>query len=87
VVSTTVIAWLQVELLLQQSVACHVRVITCEQSPVLLVAVPRTAIVGLALQQASTALGVLKLQAEPHSTVLAGAQVMTGGVVSVTVMT
>src|SRR5436190_315728 len=63
------------------------RVITCEHGPELLVVVLSTVTVGLALQQASNAVGSSKLQLEPHSTVLLGAQVKTGAVVSATVTT
>ena len=84
-VSMIVTIWLQVMELLQQSVACHVRVISSEQGAVLLVVVPTRLIVKLVPQQASTALGGSKLQVEPHSTVLLVAQVNTGGVVSTTV--
>src|SRR6266403_2096277 len=81
VVSTTVMIWLQVALLVQQSVACQVRVMTDGHAE-LLVVVPSTLIVKLVPQQRSTALGGSKLQAAPHSTVLLVAQVNTGGVVS-----
>ena len=84
VVSTTVTVWLQEALLEQQSVACHVRVITSEQAlPLVVVLV--TVMVTLVPQQTSEAEGASKLQAEPHSTVLLLEQVMTGGVVSTTV--
>jgi len=85
-VSTTVTVWLQVELLVQGSVACQVRVMSSEQ-PVPLVTVFRMETVTLVPLQASNALGSSKVQAEPHSTVLLVAQVMFGGVVSATVTT
>ena len=87
-VSVIVTVWLHVELRLEQSVACHVRMISCEQgllgvpSGFVLVTVFKTVIVTFVPQQASTALGGSKLQAKPHSTVLLDLQVITGGVVS-----
>src|SRR5206468_3904600 len=84
VVSTTVTIWLHGALLEQPSVACQVRVITCEQA-VPLVVVPTTLMVTLVPAQTSEAEGASKLQAEPHWTVLFVAHVMTGGVVSTTV--
>src|SRR5260370_1392555 len=71
-------------LLVQQSVAFQVRVMTCVQ-PAPLVTVPTTVIVTLLPQQASTALGRSKLQLLLQGTLLFVAQVMTGGVVSTTV--
>src|SRR5260370_42024051 len=71
-------------LLVQQSVAFQVRVMTCVQ-PAPLVTVPTTVIVTLLPQQASTALGRSKLQLLLQGTFLFVAQVMTGGVVSTTV--
>ena len=50
-----------------------------------LVTVLSTVMVTLVPQQTSEAEGASKLQAEPHSTVLLVAQVITGGVVSTTV--
>src|ERR1039457_6135519 len=82
-VSTTVTVWLPVALLLQRSVACQVRVMSCGQRPLLTVL--RTVIVTLLPLQASTAVGRSKLHVEPHCTVLLLAQVITGGVVSTTV--
>jgi len=77
-----VTVWLQVALLVQQSVACHVRVmVVWHASP--LVTVLRTLSVRLVPQQTSKAIGSSKLHAAPHSTVLLVAQVNTGGVVSV----
>ena len=66
-------------LLVQQSMARQVRVITCEQGPALFVVVSSTATVTLVPQQASSAVGSSKLHAVPHSTVLFVAQVRTGG--------
>lgn len=71
-------------LLVQESVACHVRVMTCVQ-PVALVVVLVTVTVTFVPAQASEAEGASKVQAEPHWTVLFVAHVMTGGVVSTTV--
>ena len=80
-----VTVWLQVAKLLQQSVACQVRVIIWEQGPAPLVTVLRTITDTLVPQQASAAAGGSKLQVLPHWTVLPPAQVRTGGVVSTTV--
>jgi hypothetical protein len=55
--------------LLQQSIACHVRVIVREQK-LPFVWVLRIVTEMLVPQQSSVALGGSKLQAEPHSTVL-----------------
>lgn len=84
VVSTTVTVCEQGLLLVQQSVARHVRVMIWGQLG-LLVIVLMTVIVTFVPQQASTAVGWPKVQALPHSTILLLAQVMTGGVVSTTV--
>jgi hypothetical protein len=81
VVSMTVTVWLHVAELLQQSVACHVRVMIKGQILPALVIVLRTVIVTL-LQQASTAVGGVNAQAEPHCTVMLLAQFITGGWVS-----
>src|SRR5205823_4067408 len=77
-----VIVWLQVALLLQQSVACQVRVMDIGQKPFVTVL---STVMPTWLQQASRAVGSSKLHAEPHSTVLLLEQVITGGVVSRTV--
>ena len=74
---------LHVAELLQQSVACQVRVTTHGQTP--LVVVPRTEIDTLVPQQRSKAVGGSKDQAKPHWTVLLVAQVMVGARVSTTV--
>src|SRR5438876_468946 len=72
----------------QQSVACHVAVMTCEQgllgvpSAFTFVMVLRRVTVTFVPQQSSWAEGSSKVQVEPHSTVLLEAQENTGGVVS-----
>jgi hypothetical protein len=77
----------QVVELVQQSVIIQVRVVE------LLHAVPnsglvlKTEMVMFVPQQASNAVGGSNVTAVPHWMVLFGAQVTTGGVVSVTVMT
>ena len=63
--------------LVQQSVAFQVRVMSHGQEP--LVTVLKTVIVTLVPQQMSEAVGESNDQLEPHSTVLLVAQVMTGG--------
>jgi hypothetical protein len=82
--SMTVTVWLQVALLLQQSVACQVWVIVVKQSSPL-VTVFSTTTVTLVPQQVSEAAGSSKVQASPRLTVLLLEQVITGGVVSTTV--
>src|SRR5206468_1472353 len=74
----------QVLVLLQQSVACHVRVKVCVQ-PVPLVRVLNTTSIRLVPQQASERAGGSKLHRQPQSTVLFEAQVSSAGVVSFTV--
>src|SRR5439155_93452 len=71
VVSTMVTVWLHMAVLPQASVACQVRVASNvePQWPVVLVAVLKMVIVGA--PQLSVALGASKVQAAPHSTVLA----------------
>jgi hypothetical protein len=78
VVSTTVTVWLQVLVLLQQSMACHVRVMTCGQAPLVTV----LKMVGWTFgQQGSTTVGGSKLHDVPHSIVLLVAQLrLTSGV-------
>jgi len=78
-VSITVMVWLHVVELLQQSVACQVRVMICGHFVATFVTVPRTVIVTLVPQQASIAVGGVNDQAEPHCTVMLLAQVITGG--------
>src|SRR5262245_55784156 len=68
VVSTTVTVWLHVELLVQGSVAFHVRVMRVGHAP--FVTVSRTVTVTLVPLQTSLALGSSKLQIAPHSAVL-----------------
>ena len=80
-----VTVWLHVVTLLQQSVACHVRVITWEHGPAPLVTVLTTITVTLVPQQTSTAVGGSKFQATLHWTLLPSAQVRVGGIVSMTV--
>src|SRR4051812_10783623 len=82
--TTTVTVWLHVLVLLQQSVACQVRVMVGEQPP-LLVMVPTILMMTLVPQQSSTADGASKFQMLPQVTVLLPAQVKTGGLVSMTV--
>jgi hypothetical protein len=80
VVSTTVITWLQVLVLPQQSRASQTRVMICGQMPAF-VNVPN--IETPCRQQLSVADGVPNSHVEPHSTVrLVGQNVNTGGVVS-----
>src|SRR5262245_42319181 len=81
VVSMSVTVWLQgALLLLQLSMACHVRVTVAGQLPFVTVLI--TLIVTLVPLQLSFAVGKSKVHAEPHSTVLLLTQVMVGGVVS-----
>jgi hypothetical protein len=82
-VSTTVTVWLQMETLLQTSIACHVRVINCGQLP--FVIVPTTVMVTFVPEQVSKAVGASKVHAVPHCTILLVAQVSDGGVISTTV--
>jgi hypothetical protein len=70
--------------LVQQSAACQVRVMDCEQ-PLPLVTVLTTVIVTLVPQHSSNALGQSNVQVVPHSTVLLLAQVMTGASASTNV--
>jgi len=79
-VSTTVTVCVQSVVLVQQSVACQVRLMICGQTPE--VELLMTVIVTLVPQHASVAEGGSKVQAVPHCTVLLVAQVRTGGVVS-----
>src|SRR5487761_1955933 len=80
----TVMVWLQVLVLPQQSVANQARATAsgCGQTP--LVTVLSTLTV-TPVQHASEAVGGSKVQGTPQSTVLLLAQVRTGGVVSTTV--
>jgi len=85
VVSCTRTSCVQMLLFVQQSSANQVRRMTCGHVP--LVTVPNTVRVTLEPQQASTAVGVPKVQEVPHSTIWSGGQMMTGGTVSLTVTT
>src|SRR5213593_3610025 len=84
VLSTTVTVWLHVAVLLQQSVACQVAVITCEHGPAgvpsgfTLVAVLTSVIVTFVQPQGSLTVGGSNVQFEPHSTVLFVAQTISG---------
>src|SRR5262249_21775944 len=77
VVSTTVTDWLQLAVKPLQSLTCQVRVITCGQKP--LVEVFRIVSVMFVPQQGFVARGSSKFHAEPHSTVLAGGQMIVPG--------
>ena len=81
---TTVTIWLQVLVLPQRSVTVQVRVITCGHTPLVAVVEVRVTLVPL---QLSVATSTSKLQLVPQLTVLLVPQAMTGGVVSITVMT
>ena len=78
--SCTVTVWLQSAVFPHPSVARHVRVASnvLPQWPVVLVVVLK--IVTVALPQVSLALGASKVQALPHSTVLAPTQAIEGAV-------
>ena len=81
--------WLQVALLVQLSVARHVRVmlnVLLPQKPTVLVTVLSTVTVRFVPSHKSFTVGGMKLQAVPHSTIRSSAQARTGGVVSTTVM-
>ena len=84
VVSTTVTIWLQVAALVQQSVARQVRVMIVVQGGMTLVIVVSTVMVTFVPQQRSKAVGGSNDQMASHWTVLLLAQVITGGVVSIT---
>jgi len=87
VVSITVTVWLHVAKLVQQSIACQVRVTELEQKlEAPLVTVLRTVTITLVPQHASIAVGGLNDHVEPHCTILFDAQISTGGVVSVIMM-
>ena len=76
VLSTTVTAWLHWAALPHASAACQVRTAVNVLPQAALVTVPTTPIVP------PGALGASNVHAAPHSTVLSGAQVIAGGVVS-----
>src|SRR5437773_1199360 len=84
VVSTTVTVWVQVAVLLQQSVACQIAVMTCEQGPLgvpsafTFVIVLSSVMVTLVQPHGILGVGGSKDQPEPHSTVLSGAQTSSG---------
>lgn len=80
--STMVTDWLQLVMLLQQSMIIQFRVTTIGQTP--LVTVLNTEMVTFVPQQASTAVGGVKDQVVPHGTVKLAGQFTTGGVVSCT---
>jgi hypothetical protein len=86
--STIVTIWLHgAEVLLQQSVACHLRVTFVVQGGKKLVNVLTTVRMTFVPQQASKTTGSSNVQGVPHSTVLFVAQVSVGGVVSTIVTT
>ena len=85
-VFTTVTVFVQKLLLPQQSVAFHVRLMTCRQELDPLFVTVFTVTGTMLLQQLSETLGGSNDQVWPHCTVLSGAQVIVGGVVSRTVM-
>ena len=76
----------QVAVLPQPSVACHVRVIVNGQVPEPVTSLIKVTVTPLPLQ-ASTAVGVTGAGIFAQSTVIFGVQVITGGVVSSTVIT
>src|ERR1043166_857100 len=86
VVSTVVTVWVQVTMLVHGSAMVQMRLARKVPPTSGLVLVLRMVMVTLVPLQASVAVGLSKLQALPHWTVLLLAQVMTGGVVSTTVM-
>src|SRR5438105_2904447 len=87
VVSTTVMVWLHVEVLVQASVALHVRVAlnVFPQKPMRLVVVV-TITVALVPSHTSKTVGWAKAQLVPHSTIWLFPQVIWGAVVSTTLM-
>ena len=89
VVSTIVMLWLQVAMLVQVSVACHVRVTLNkfgQRGLAALVTVLTTVIVTLVPSQISTAVGAVKLNGLPHSIIWLGVQLNRGGVESTIVI-
>jgi hypothetical protein len=84
-VSTMVIVCVQLAVLLQQSRAVHVAVMTSRQGGLLLVVRLASETVTLA-QQASVAVGGVSVQVDPQGRLRFVAQVMTGGTVSTTWM-
>src|SRR2546423_6660887 len=85
VVSTTVTIWVQVTEFPWLSARFQVRVALKVLPHVLLVTVPVVVMATVAPSQASVAVGLLNVQAVPHSTVLLVEQTATGGRVSTTV--
>src|SRR5687768_7398283 len=81
VVSSAVIVWLQVAVRFASSFASQVRV-TAYPPVTLLVTVLTTVIVTFGPEHTSLALGAVKVQGVPHSTVASGAQTIFGAVVS-----
>src|ERR1041385_2181212 len=79
VVSTVVTVWVQVTMLVHGSAMVQMRLARKVPPTSGLVLVLRMVIVTLVPLQASVAVGLSKLQALPHWTVLLLAQVMTGG--------
>ena len=69
----------------QQSLMSHWRVVVCVHGVPNGGVVNCTVMVTFVPQQASNAVGASKVHAVPHWTVLFGAQVATGGVVSLTI--
>src|ERR1039457_697285 len=83
VVFTKVTVWVQVEVLVQKSVASQVRVMLPGQTP--LVKVLTTVTITFEPLQASNAVGASKFQVELHGTVLLVGQLNAGGLVLTTV--
>jgi hypothetical protein len=76
----------QMDLLPQQSTACQMAAMVSTQVPLLLFVTADTSEMNTFVpQQASNAVGGMKLHAEPHGTVWFAPQVMTGGTLSITV--
>src|SRR6266850_1395302 len=86
VVSITVMVWLHEALLLQLSVACQVRMASNVFPHNAFVIVPVMVIVAFVPSQTSVAEGASNVHTSPHSTMRLLAQVMSGAVVSTTVM-
>ena len=85
VVSCSLIVWLQLAALRQESMACHVLVAEKSLPASWLVTVP-IIVTGTFAVHASLALGLSKSHSTPHSTTRSGAQTMTGANVSRTRM-
>src|SRR5204863_414603 len=84
---TMVTVWRHPARLVQESTASHVRVAlnVWPQNPLRFVVVLVIRMVTFVPSQRSVAVGLVKVQAVPHSTVKSGKQVIEGGVVSTTV--